>query len=159
MNVSLILDFECFVLKEFGTVYRQLGWLAVNSDTCELVDIYTPGIYYSNLSIRDKKTVWFLTNRLHGLKLLQKPTNNFSISADEVESYLLNLHSNYPGLFGYKGGCFERDLLHKLEIPAVNLETLGCPKSKDIAAVCKFHKYFKEHCGLCDVMSYKNWLK
>ena len=33
---------------------------------------------------------------------------------------------------GYKGGHVEKDLLQKLNIPSLNLETLGCPKYDDL---------------------------
>jgi hypothetical protein len=32
----------------------------------------------------------------------------------------------------YKGGHYEKDLLNSLSIPAVNLESFGCPKAEKL---------------------------
>ena len=61
----------------------------------------------------------------------------------------------------YKGGHVEKDLLNKLNIPSLNLETLGCPRydvlrSQDLKYYkllpsCGFHKDdTRHHCPLTE---------
>jgi hypothetical protein len=44
----------------------------------------------------------------------------------KVQIFLRNSNST----IAYKGGHYETDLLNSLNIPAVNLESFGCPKGK-----------------------------
>ena len=71
---------------------------------------------------------------------------------------------------GYKGGHMEKDLLNKLNIPSLNLETLGCPKydvlrSDDLKhykllSSCGFHKDdTRHHCPVTECHAFWVWYK
>jgi hypothetical protein len=45
----------------------------------------------------------------------------------------------------YKGGHYEKDLLNSLSIPAVNLESFGCPKAKKLFDQIIWLKTCKNH--------------
>ena len=73
-------------------------------------------------------------------------------------------------MVGYKGGHVEKDLLNKLNIPSLNLETLGCPKydvlrSDDLKYVnllpsCGFHKDdTRHHCPVTECHAFYLWYK
>ena len=67
-------------------------------------------------------------------------------------------------MVAYKGGHLERDLLKELNIPAVNLEDLGCPKFElltgqqgiDPIPDCGHHKRSERHCAIVECQTF--WL-
>ena len=71
---------------------------------------------------------------------------------------------------GYKGDHVEKDLLNKLNIPCLNLVTLGCPKydvlrSQDLKYTkllpsCGFHKDDTiHHCPVTECHAFYLWYK
>ena len=68
---------------------------------------------------------------------------------------------------GYKGGHVEKDLLQALNIPSLNLETLGCPRydvlriqflSESLLPSCGFHKDDKlHHCPVTECHAFWKW--
>lgn len=60
-----LIDFECFVLSPEKIIYRQLSYLSLDDDKGECIQIYTPGIYYNQLSDDEKKTVRYATQKVH----------------------------------------------------------------------------------------------
>ena len=69
------------------------------------------------------------------------PTNTFK-TPRMLGTLVKDIHQEYSvraqssegkrTVVGYKGGHVEKDLLQKLNIPSLNLETLGCPKYDDL---------------------------
>ena len=69
---------------------------------------------------------------------------------------------------GYNGGHVEKDLLMKLNIPSLNLETLGCPKcdvlrekipSHTLLPSCGFNQDDTiHHCPVTECHAFWNWM-
>ena len=69
----------------------------------------------------------------------------------------------------YKGGHVEKDLLTKLNIPCLNLETLGCPKYDKLRRIiprntllssCGFHADDNvHHCPVTECHAFWCWYK
>ena len=65
-------------------------------------------------------------------------------------------------MVAYKGGHVEKDLLDKLDIPNINLETSGCPKYKQLKQTiveplssCGFHLNDSiYHCPMTECQTY-----
>ena len=73
-------------------------------------------------------------------------------------------------MVGYKGGHVEKDLLNKLNIPSLNLETLGCPKYDvlrhehlkytNLSPSCGFHQDdTRHHCPVTECHAFYVWYK
>ena len=84
-----------------------------------------------NLSHKDKKTVNFAKHNIHGLTY-QPRYQERAYEYDEVDIVLQRLYSQFKTekrtVVAYKGGHVEKDLLNKLNVPCLDLETWGCPK-------------------------------
>ena len=165
LNVSCIIDIEAFILNARKIIYRQLAWIDLNSDKRGLVDIYTPGIKYYNLSKEEQQTIRYCTKQIHGLYLSDKKprgSNNW-VSVHDLGNFLRDLGKKYTGTFLYKGGKLERDILKKLGIDGYNLEKVGVPKARDINIdnlICPIHglECFSFHCPLIEIIKYKHYI-
>ena len=159
-SISLVLDFECYFSSQHGGfVYRQLAYIPMDEDLTYLIDIYNSKFILEELSQKDQDSVNYVIRKIHHLPLIHAPTQNTSISTDELEPFLLRLHSVFGGTFAYKGGQCEKILLKKLGIHALNLEDFGCPKARKIREPClEAHRKFRNHCPQCEVASYKKFI-
>ena len=71
------------------------------------------------------------------------------------------------GSIAYKGGHHEKDLLGKLGIPAINLESFSCPKVEYLFGnllwleTCGHHteRNAYQHCAKVEVEAFGDWLK
>ena len=90
---------------------------------------------------------------------------------DEVDIVLLRLYSQFKTekrtVVAYKGGHVEKDLLNKLNIPCLDLETWGCPKYEQIKrtiveplASCGFHLNDNiHHCPMTECHAFWLWFQ
>ena len=83
-----------------------------------------------DLSYKDKTTVTAKHN-IHRLTY-QPRYQERAYEQDQADIVLLRLYSQFKteksSVVAYKGGHVEKDLLNKLNIPFLDLETWGCPK-------------------------------
>ena len=81
----------------------------------------------------------FAKHNIHGLTY-QPRYQEGAYEHDEVDIVLLRLYSQFKTekrtVVAYKGGHVENDLLNKLNIPCLDVETWGCPKYEQLK-----HKY------------------
>ena len=91
-------------------------------------------IPYKTLNDKDKRTVDFVCRKIHGLtyqpcapEMFQDPRVLGPLVKD-IHAMYVTCSEGKRTVVGYKGGHVEKDLLQKLNIPSLNLETLGCPK-------------------------------
>ncbi|XP_023211383.1 uncharacterized protein LOC111614232 isoform X2 [Centruroides sculpturatus] len=74
-------------------------------------------------------------------------------------------HHKKDGDGGLKtGGIIEKCLIRRRndrirKIDSLDVEKFGVPKSSKIKIPCPRHHNFIEHCALCDVFSYKYYMK
>lgn len=152
-----LIDFECFVLSSEKVIYRQLSYLALDDDKGECIQIYTPGVYYNQLTEDEKKTVRYSTQKLHGLRMAYRPQEDGAtwIHYKKIKDVLFSLYKQYGTLY-YKGGTIEKNFCSSLQIPCIDIESeYGVQRSEVIGEKCPNHDTFQNHCSFCDVHSYK----
>lgn len=115
-----------FYCKELGAL--KIGELSASSFFFDI------GVHWGNLAKEDRATCRWARN-LHKLPF-GVPRGIKAIHIDNLDNIVINFYDSVRlGPFStvaYKGGHFERDLLAKLNIPAVNLENFGCPKAASL---------------------------
>ena len=123
-----------------------------------------------NLSHKDKKTVNFAKHNIHGLTY-QPRYQERAYEHDEVDIVLLRLYSQFKTekrtVVAYKGGHVEKDLLNKLNITCLDLETWGCPKYEQLkqtivepVASCGFHLNDNiHHCPMTECHAFWLWFQ
>ena len=127
-------------------------------------------IPYKALDDKDRGTFHFVCNKINGLSY--QPTQaEHAYHPMLLKSLVKKLYQKYKTntrtVVGYKGGHMEKDLLQKLNIPSLNLETLGCPKynvlktrfpSESLLPSCGFHKDDKlHHCPMTECHAFWKW--
>ena len=127
-NLCFILDLEGFFINKTFQV-RELGYYTWNKENGR--HAFSIPIPYKELSDKDKRTVNFVIKKIHGLSYHFLKAEGFQ-PREVLEDLIQNIYSRYKEgqrtVVGYKGGHVEKDLLKKLNIPSIDLETLGCPK-------------------------------
>ena len=167
-NLCLILDLEGFFINKTFHV-RELGYHTWNGEHGR--HAFSIPIPYKTLNDKDKRTVNFVCHKIHGLTY--QPCDPERFQDPRVLGPLVkDLHDMYVRcsegqrtVVGYKGGHVEKDLLQKLNIPSLNLETLGCPKYDDLKSEmlpllpsCSFHKdSFVHHCPVKECHAFWKW--
>jgi hypothetical protein len=96
----------------------------------------------------------------------QRPTNQPTVPLFRLPDIIKEFFSEPDALVAYKGGHFEKDLLHRVGIPSINLESSGFPKAellfKDLGWVetCGHHltPNAYHHCPKVEVGAFAMWL-
>ena len=137
-NLCVILDLEGFFINKTFHV-RELGYYTWNGEHSR--HAFSIPIPYKTLHDKDKRTVNFVCRKNHGLayqpcapEIFQDPRILGPLVKDIHQEYSERAQSSEGKrtVVGYKGGHVEKDLLQKLNILSLNLETLGCPKYDDL---------------------------
>ena len=122
------LDFEGFFInKTFHP--RELGYYTWNEEYGPLA--FRQLVPHKDLYEKDKRTVNFVINKIHGLHYQPSPQEcgqHPRVIPRMIQDLCRDYSTPDRTLVGYKGGHMEKDLLNKVNIPCLNLETLGCPK-------------------------------
>ena len=89
------------------------------------------GWRWRDLSKKDQRTVSYATDCVHGLSF--KPgAHKHSLPVSTLPDLVMELHSKFSTperlVVAYKGDIQEKLLLHKLGLPYLDLEDLGCPR-------------------------------
>lgn len=138
-NIKFIIDAEYFCIDSTKLV-KELGVLDVDSGQAhcryyQVCKIKRPdGSYkrlrFFDLSSRDRYQIIWIKNYKTGLMFEDLPHDE---PQENFMHYIRELGDIANGrLIAYKGGTLERDLLHQLGIPSINVETLGCPRFDQI---------------------------
>lgn len=163
-NVCLVIDMEGFIVKK-AFLCRELGWRSCTGERGSWR--YRMPCLLCDLSVKDKRTADYVTNRVSGLPFDARPTEGAS-GSDGAPGDVVALYRKYRtktmGVIGYKGGHVEKDLLERLGIPSVNLEEFGCPKFERLTASdfnpvegCGFHVR-QSHCAMVECEAFFSWL-
>ena len=173
LNMDALQDELCFILdlegffthRKFFHV-RELGYYTWNQENGRHA-FFIP-IPHKALNDKDKSTFHFVCNKIHGLSY--QPTQaEHAYHPMLLKSLVKKLYqkhkTNTRTVVGYKGGHVEKDLLEKLNIPSLNLETLGCPKYdvlktqfESLVPSCGFHKDDKvHHCPVTECHAFWKW--
>ena len=112
----------------------------------------------------------FAKHNIHGLTY-QPRYQERAYEYDEVDIVLLRLYSQFKTekrtVVAYKGGHVEKDLLNKLNITCLDLETWGCPKYEQLKqtiveplASCGFHLNDNiHHCPMTECHAFWLWFQ
>lgn len=161
-----IIDMDGFLVgKTFHC--KELGVLKVGEDaaTSYFFDI---GVRWRGLTPKQPRRCMFVTRNIHKLPFgVPRGTKAFHISDLNtiVKDFYDSIKSKNLSSIGYKGGHFERDLLQKLKIPSINLESFGCPKAEllfnrlvwlETCGHLGEHSY--QHCPKVEVEALGKWL-
>ena len=165
-NLCLILDLEGFFTRGKFFHARELGYYTWNQDHGRHA-FFIP-FPYKALNDKDKDTFRYVCNKIHGLSY-QPAQDEHPLHPMLLRSMVKKLYQKYKTdkktVVGYKGGHVEKDLLQKLNIPSLNLETLGCPKYDvlrtqfdSLLPSCGFHKdETLHHCPVTECHAFWKW--
>ena len=162
ISVDCVLHIECFVI---GKTYLPRELAIVGRDDFKYhrcVDLSGIPVYL----FRDR-TNFFIQDRLTGLPFHPGCWEAGDLipirEVTDVVKKILD-ERNYS-LVGFKGDRMEAEILTDLDIPGINLGTLGCPKFKELPrrAPCSYHtlKVYGPivHCALAKATSFWEWLQ
>ena len=165
-NIVGILDLDGFTVnKKF--LCRELGIIEVGQETATSYH-FDIGIRWADLSPKDRKACMYVGRYVHKLPLIARrgslPLNNLN---GVVNDFYNDIKKSEKSVIAYKGGCLERNLLNELNIPAVNLESFGCPKAEQLfdklawIETCGQHIGTDphKHCPKVEVEAFMLWLK
>ena len=173
--ICMIVDLEGFQLsarqgrpKTF--VVRELGWCVwpgVGPMSCGCYHYY-PKDKYHRLPLRDRRTVKYVKEHIHGLSYDPSRAEHagppWQVAQDLEELY--KTHSTPErNRVAYKGGQVEKDMLAKLGIPSLDLETVGCPRFESLTRVvtvgsCGHHTNpLRHHCPQVECYHFMQWLR
>ena len=164
-DVCLVIDMECF---RVDGVYRcrEFGYCSWRGDSGRVA--VTPAKPLSRLTDKEKQQANFLTREVHGLFYTVDKREDDVFS---VIGYMQKLYAEFVTQdrrrVAFKGGHIERDLLTRLNIPYLDLETLGCPKydqlrqhRKNGEETCGWHAIpNKHHCAMAECVAFFDWYK
>ena len=166
-NLCLVIDLKgFFVEKKFQAC--EMGYYSWNDHFGRYAFFQSATL--NDLSHKDKKTVNFAKHKIHGLTY-QPRYQERAYAQDQVDNVLLRLYNQYKmkrkTVVAYKGGHVEKDLLDKLDIPNLNLETWGCPKYDQLEQTiveplpsCGFHLNDNiHHCPVTECHAFWLWIQ
>ena len=162
-DVCLVIDLECFRVRG-DPCYRELGyctWLGHSGRVA-----FLPRHPFHRLHKDDKRQIAFLTKHIHGLTYVPSDAEHaVSTSVDDVVQRLYaDSACGDRRRVAFKGGHLERDVLLRLNIPYLDLETLGCPKydalRKGNEPTCGHHaEPARHHCAMAECRVFFNWYR
>ena len=165
-EICMILDFECFCI-DGKQQCRELGYYTHNHKYGR--EAFYMKKSYKWLSDKDKRTVNFVKRKIHGLSYQPRKEENakeWYTLEDTVHNIYDSCKKEGRDIVAYKGGHVERDLLNKLHIPCLNLETFGCPKYDVLKhefpgwlPSCRFHSDENiHHCPMKECETFWLWI-
>ena len=149
---------------------KELGIININGVYAKSYHFDT-GLKWANLSKQDRRACTYVTQHVHHLSFTTTKPNS-EIPLRHLESIIINFYTENMksprSTLGFKGGQWERELLTQLQLPHIDLETLGCPKASTLfdnlgwLESCGKHLPCTEpykHCPKVEVESYVMWIK
>ena len=167
-KICAVIDLEGFQLESMGGFHvRELGFCDWERNRKGSVTYETFG-RVSDLPEKDRKSVVFVTNKIHGLSYYPTPQENayppWRID-DHVRAIYQMAKTRQRDRIGYKGGHVEKDLLERLKIPSHNLEDDGCPRFREMKRLagvesCGHHRNPRiHHCPKVECEHFVNWMR
>ena len=162
-DVCLVIDLECFRVQGRQQC-RELGYSTWRGHTGRVA--FRPIQPFHRLNRDDRRQVVFLTKHIHGLSYV--PKDGERVVSNPVEDVVQQLYaasaSEGRRRVAFKGGHVERDLLLRLNIPFLDLETLGCPKynllRRGDEETCGHHESpDKHHCAMAECRVFFDWYR
>lgn len=168
-EIVAVMDVDGYQINK--TFYcKELGFLKMGEETASSF-FFDIGVRWKSLSEKEKSSCRWVCRNIHRLLfgIPQHCRKFFPINGlENIVQHLYN-HSarNQHSIVAYKGGHLEKNVLRNLGIPAINLESLGCPKATVLfhdlvwletcgnhVEACAF-----DHCPKVEVEAYGAWLE
>jgi hypothetical protein len=167
-NICGIVDFDGCHTQEFGFLTREFGYIGMNTSDKPMSYRYDLSQFWPNLSKKSRKTAYFCEKNIHGLRFkpkkfeVVKPYNQFE---RDVRNFYSDYASSEKYIVAFKGGCVEKNVLQKLEVPFVNIEIYDVPKYDTLNVngeynrfTCGYHDNVF-HCPRAEVKAFKDFLQ
>ena len=133
--IGLILDLDGYRISGKPFIVREMGWCNMYGQSASVH--FTHPLNYTQLSVKDKRTVNYIYNHVHGLRF-QATAKEKALPQDQLEIFIQTLYDTLSTkdqtVVAYKGGTLERDILNKLQLPHVDLEWFHCPKADQLVS-------------------------
>ena len=127
---------------------------------------FLPRHPFHQLHRDDKRQIAFLTKHIHGLTYL--PSDAEQAVSTPVDDVVQRLYADsacgHRRCVAFKGGHLERDVLLRLNIPYLDLQTLGCPKynllRRGDEQTCGHHASpGRHHCAMAECRVFFDWYR
>lgn len=162
-NITGVIDMDGFTINKIFYC-KELACIR-KGQTYATSTLFDLGLQWKDLSEKDKKAARFVERYIHKIRFTSPP-NQPTVPLFRLPDIVKEFFSEPDALVAYKGGHFEKDLLRRVGIPSINLESSGCPKAellfKDLGWVetCGHHltPNAYHHCPKVEVEAFAMWL-
>ncbi len=159
-SITGVIDMDGFTVEK--TFYCKELVLIKKDQTYATSILFDLGLNWNQLNEKDQKTARYLEKYIHKIRFNSPSTVPVSNLPQIVREYF----SEPNTLVAYKGGHYEKDLLHQLGISCVNLENFGCPNAEQLfqklgwLETCGHHLTpdAYHHCPKVEVEAFAMWL-
>jgi hypothetical protein len=167
-NIAAVIDMDgFFVNKSFFC--KELGFLSVGDATAQSF-FFDTGLQWNDPTPKDQRACRYVQKYIHKLPFgVPVGVDALPLSSlPKIISQLYrNVRQNSRSTIAYKGGIYERDLLARLNIPALDLQDYGCPKAEKLfdqlvwLETCGKHteNAAYQHCAKVEVEAFAIWLE
>ena len=147
-------------------VFSLKNFLSVGDATAQSF-FFDTGLQWNDLTPKDQRACRYVQKYIHKLPFgVPVGVDALPLSSlPKIISQLYgNVRQNSRSTIAYKGGIYERDLLARLNIPALNLQDYGCPKAEKLfdqlvwLETCGKHTAY-QHCAKVEVEAFAIWLE
>ena len=133
LNIFAWCSISTGIVSSLVSLYAEMGWCTSDGDARSLH--FRPPFRYAKLSAQDKGTTKHVYRHVHVLPFNAQP-EELAVSGRIIPAvvrflYLISRTLDRP-FVACKGGNLEKNLLQKLNIPAINLEWFGCPRADQL---------------------------
>ena len=144
-----------------------MGWCCLHTPHKHGSYHYVPTTDFKDLTTKDKRTVDYVQQRIHGLSYYPPPGQGRSYPSlyKDIQKLYRRYSTPTTPYVAYKGGSCEKTLLTSLHIPCWNLELLGCPSFEHLPRLrtvssCGQHADFlNNHCPIVETYHFVTWLR
>ena len=167
-KICAVIDLEGFYIKSRGGFHiRELGFCDWQCHRMGSRTYQTSGLF-RDLPKEDRRAAAYVMKHIHGLSYSPRPWENARFPEDiedDIRAIYQQAKTHQRDRLGYKGGCVERDLLARLNIPSHNLEDDGCPPFRKIRRLsrvqgCGLHqKPWVHHCPMVECVHFVQWMR
>lgn len=150
----------------FGTFHpKEISIMNLNEPDSAMITEHCCVDTSLQLDDKARKSVWYVEKFVHGLPFANDEHDKPRSECMSTLKLAIEDAIRENALIGYKGGNHERDALISLGggNNMINIETLGCPKFKEINAItstCRKHSNLSAHmCSRAKLIAYGSWLR
>jgi hypothetical protein len=167
-NIAAVIDMDGFLSTK---VFSEKNWVFMSvGDATAHSFFFDTGLQWNDLMPKDQRACRYVQKYIHKLPFgVPVGVDALPLSSlPKIISQLYgNVRQNSRSNIAYKGGIYERDLLPRLNIPALDLQDYGCPKAEKLfdqlvwLETCGKHteNAAYQHCAKVEVEAFVIWLE